>query len=314
MEKFVKRLQNFCINRRDITRIELYFVERIKKKGENSYLFYSANLKKSVAKEIRNIFLKKTMSYLEYEMKEFNPVVFENEVCEYLDLRSIDEYQIIENQLLDEQNRHPISDKDFSYSNINFLYIKMHTEESSLTLFKRYSAYKKLEKHLILQIVEDAFNKLEDNKLAIIEDSVDLIAFDESLVIFNRYSFELILSYKDHYIEKREQALNTIKNSNLISGFEKFYEDCQNQLRVARKFTDAVNKGNLAKVLENQESLPEAILDFNLELTITDDGKINYEDKSQLKDLVTLLSDGFARTIIGKRNVSIESATDLNEK
>ena len=110
-----------------------------------------------------------------------------------------------------------------------------------------------------MRIFNDNFSKIKE-KIFQFDNMVDFIVInDKDIIIFNRYSFELITNYNDNYIINLRNALSIIECSDLIDNIEQFKEDCLNSKRIAKQFTKAMQQNSISLILSNLNKVGEAI-------------------------------------------------------
>lgn len=291
------------IESNDIGTSHLYFIESTRKKTLPPYLTYEARLSNDLKNNINSDFFKKIVSLIsDSSFVPFNPVGSADNTVECIDVNDVNEYSILTSDVHTGQNILEIT-KDYSFGNVKCQLYTIAKGDSTIYIFKRYSNYKKLEKGLIMHFINDMYEKVNSN-IAVMDDNIDVIMFDGQIYIFSRWAFETIMNYRTNYFSTMEKAVNDIGNSKLIDGFEQFKIDCTDKLIIAKKITHAVNKGNLQKVLQNKKELLYGITYFGLDIKIKN-GMVVYEHFDQLPNFVTLLSDGFAETMM-KRKIAID--------
>ena len=134
-----------------------------------------------------------------------------------------------------------------------------------------------------------------------IDNLIDFILIgDVNFVIMNRYSFEIITNYKDNYTKNLDNALKDIEQSQIIDNIEQFKEDCRESIKIAKQFTKAMQENSINFVLNHKEKFSAAIKEAQLPINFQND-KFIYDNKEQLSILVALLSDKYAKTLIGER-------------
>lgn len=267
-------------------------------KHNMNYSFLGCSIDDDTQKEIFKL-LKSTIKHIinENEVVEFNPVGREDGTIEELNISDVEGLRNII-KMRDNTNNFTRDLNDLGNINAYLLEIKMG--EENLKVFRRYSKSKSLSKGMLLKVLSDQFTKINENIFQI-DNIVDFIVInDETIIVFNRYSFELITNYKDNYFDNLDLALLEIENSNLINNIEQFKEDCKESTRIAKQFTKAMQESSINLILEHINEVSDAIYEAQLPIEFMDN-KFKYENKEQLSILVALLSDKYAKTLIGKR-------------
>lgn len=272
-------------------------LQLIHKNGMN-YSFLQSNINDKTQKEIADELIKATLGIIkENELSEFNPIGKDDLTVEIINVSAVEGLKkIIDMRKLQANFVEEIEE----LRDINAYLLEVKNGQESLKIFRRYSKSKSLSKGMILQVVSKQFTKIEENIFQI-DNIIDFIGInDEIVIVFNRYPFEVITNYKDNYFINLDKALDEISESNLISNMEQFAEDCKESTKIAKQFTKAMQDNSINLILEHISEVSQAINEAGLPIEFIDN-KFKYEGKEQLSILVALLSDKYAKTLIGKR-------------
>lgn len=295
-------------------------LELIIKNSKNAmdYSFFHASIHNDSQKEILSMLKGTLLRVIEdSNLEEFNPMGKDDLTIEKINISHVDGLNEIINLRKDTNNfitnfkalRKDIN--DFSSSSddtnnssdlkaISAYLIEIKNGNDNLKIFRRYSKTKSLSKGILLQMFSEQFSKLDENIFQI-DNIIDFIVVNDSeVIVFNRYPFELITNYKDNYLKTLDTALDRISQSNLIHNMEQFIIDCHQSTRIAKQFTKAMQKDSINLILKNIDAVPSVINEADLPIAFIDN-QFHYESKEQLSILVALLSDKFARTLIGKK-------------
>ncbi|NFK66475.1 DUF4868 domain-containing protein [Clostridium botulinum] len=267
-------------------------------KENKDYFFLQAGIDDKVQKTIFKLLKDEILSIIRNnELVEFDAVGKQDDTIEKINVSDVDGYLILKNERNDNTN---FAENLKILKEINFYLLEIINENSNIKIFRRYSKSKSLSKGIILKALESNFDRIKENIFQI-DNIVDFIVInDEIIVVFNRYAFEIITNYKDNYIENLESALNKISSSNLINNMDQFKEDCKNSMRIAKQFTKAMQESSISLILSNLEHVGDAIREAELPIEFINN-KFQYESREQLSILVALLSDRYAKTLIGNR-------------
>lgn len=272
----------------------------VNKKNKNLHNFLKMELSDTVQENIFELTYKNLMSIVNSnELVEFDPVSKEDYTIEYLESNSIKEYSTLINNMGTTSN---YVDSINSLNNkINFYITEFKNKSgNNIKIFRRYLKNKSLSKGFLGKILDKKFDKIESNIFQI-DESIDFISIDDSiLIIFNRYSFEVITGYTTNYMENLDKALQEIKNSNLINNIDQFCNDCKDSVKIAKKFTKAMDNNSISLILKNIDNIDIVLKEAELSIRFINN-KFEYTGKEDLHELVKLLSDEYAKTIIGKR-------------
>lgn len=289
-QELIEKINEF---NEDNTTIEFY----IANKG-NEYTLYRCQIDENVNREIFSMLKIQTLSLINNnELNEFNPIGKEDGTIELLDAQCVEGFININNCIDNDEN---ICDTIDELGDINFYVLNIRNGNDNIKVFRRYSKSKSLSRGILMSIFGNTFDKIQENVFQI-DNIIDFISINQQdIVVFNRYSFEIITNYKDYYTNNLNNALNTIEQNNIINGIENFKIDCTNSTKIAKQFTKAMNNNSINLILAHPERFNDAIRQANLPIEFLN-GQFIYEGKEQLSILVELLTDRYARTLIGQR-------------
>ncbi len=266
-------------------------------KNRTQYSFYPTPLEDGIQEGLKGFITSSLMDILDNNSLEpFNLTGKPDYTIEYIAVEDVANYVDLNNCYNNPENE--IDSLDIETINAYLIHLESSDGQSNLKIFRRYSKSKSLSKGFRLIRKNNIFDKLVDN-IFIVDDNIDFIVLnDETIIIINRYAFEIITNYKDNYLESLNNALQEIENSNLIGNIELFKEHCRNSMRIAKQFTRAMNNNSISMIKNNPQKVSQAIIDAQLPITF-ENNQFVYDSKEQLAFLVALLSDEYARTLIG---------------
>ena len=291
-------------SRKDID-VRLYFT---RKKNNNTYISYSPSISPDLQSDLLGIVKTALHDVKDKEQRTFNPIgslddCIEN--CKVSDVANIEE--ILFSTSEDFVVRKPLTVNEISKLSFYCLKITITYENDvdnpeELVVFRRVKKFNRLKKGIIGQFIEGDFEKLQSDLLGIDSD-IDVVIFNDDVLVINHISLERIFSLRDQYIDKATHTLDIVKGANKISNFEQFREDCLNDGRVIRALTKILDdEARIQQCFENFDNVIEVVNIFELDIRFeVDNNALIYEDKSQLLDITRLIRDSFYRTLINKR-------------
>ncbi|MCR3760434.1 DUF4868 domain-containing protein [Clostridium felsineum] len=267
-------------------------------KNNKNYFFIEAEIDNAIQKELFELLQDSILKIVSCnDLVEFNVVGHQDDTIELIRADDVDGYSVL---IADMKERNNLAENIIELGEINFYLLEINRGNDNIKIFRRYSKAKSLSKGLLFKSISSKLSKIDGNIFQV-DNIIDFIVFnDTEIIIFNRYSFEVITNYRDNYIENLNRALEEIDNSELINNMEKFEEDCKSSIRIAKQFTKAMQENSINLILNNPEAIKEAIKEADLPIDFTNN-KFQYESREQLSILVALLSDKYAKTLIGKR-------------
>lgn len=310
MEVFAGRRDDNCMDINEIVGrlnqiqprnvdLRLYFTN---KRYNNTYISYSPGVAETLQSDLISIVTEALTEVDEAEQRPFNPIGSIEGCIENCSVNEVANFQEIVNSLNEEVViRRPITPEEISKLNFYCLKIVFDNQEE-LFIFRRVTKFNRLTRGLIGQFVEGDFEKLNPNLLGI-DRNLDVVVYQDEVLILNHISLERIFSIHDQYQEKASQTLEIVERANRITNFDQFKEDCLSDARVTRALTKILNEEDrINRCFENFENVIHVVDIFGLEIEFEEENSVLvYEDKSQLLDITRLIRDSFYRTIINNR-------------
>lgn len=284
--------------------LRLYFTKKV---GEG-YKTYSPSIETEIFEELLNLIKENLSKFNNHEQVYFSPVGYKEGTIEVCNTNYISKYDQLIDLFYNEDLiiRDMLSEEDVN--SLNFYTIKItyfddiENINKDILVFRRITKFRKLSKSgMFGSIKNNSFNKIDDSLIGL-DGDVDLIVKDGQILILNHVSLERIFSLNSQYLENAQNAIDIIKKAGRISPFDEFEEDCLNDRRVTRILTKMLSEDdNLDNCFENFENVVDVIDIFELKINIDNTGEkgiIQYEDKSQLMDVIRLVRDSYYRSII----------------
>lgn len=282
-----------------------YFTQKV---DNERYSSFSPSISKELSKSLINIIIK-NISNIEgiedMEQVNFNPVGHRDETLEIANIKDISNYNYIINSYEEKNVSRSIETKDII--KLSFYCFKIRFEnDDEILFFRRVSKFKKLSKTGIMGYVKNNSFKQIDGNILGLDGDVDIIVYDNQLLILNHISLERIFSINDKYVEKAKTTLKIIKKSDRIYNFRQFEEDCMNDLRVIRMLTKLLNEETIIDNCFGEfKNVKQVISIFELEINIKKIKKgtenremIVYENKEQLVDIIRIVRDSYYKSLI----------------
>ncbi|MDU1112042.1 Kiwa anti-phage protein KwaB-like domain-containing protein [Clostridium perfringens] len=291
------------ILKKEDTTTRLYFTQ---KRGIR-YLSYSPEIEGDLQKTLKEFIIKYLSDYKNIEQIEFSPLGYREETLETCDIEYISNFESVINSYKEETVSRDLPAGIINKLNFYCLVIEFSEDEENkvIRFFRRVTKFKRLAtKGIMGSIKGNRFSRLEASLLGI-DGDIDIITFENSVLILNHISLERIFSISDQYLEKAQDAIDIIREADRITNFDQFEEDALNDGRITRTLTKMLNEEErLEKCFENFTNVMNVIDLFNLEINIEKrDGvdKVVYEHKDQLMDIIRVVRDSYYTSIINNR-------------
>ncbi|MEA5008246.1 Kiwa anti-phage protein KwaB-like domain-containing protein [Clostridium tyrobutyricum] len=288
----------------DETELRLYFT---RKRGIR-YISYSPVIDDPLQIKLKKLIRDYLKDFISIEQVKFSPVGYKEETIETCNIDYINSYMDVIDSFNDcNVNREPIEDEIINELNFYCLVITDNRKGNNdkVMFFRRVTKFKKLSSKGVFGNIKDNKFKEIDTKLLGIDGNIDLVVYDDNVLILNHISLERIFSLAEQYLEKAQTAISFIRKSKRISNFDQFEEDCLNDRRITRTLTKMLTEENkLENCFENFPNVVNVIEIFELEIDIDKSGDIDrivYDNKEQLMDVIRLVRDSYYRSIINAR-------------
>ena len=194
-----------------------------------------------------------------------------------------------------------ISDeKKFDWGNVDYYIIEIEAQGKVLKLYRQFQKMKRLRKGIMLQTFSDELVRMDSDFIAI-DETVDILEWEEELLIFNHIALERIFGYRDLFEKKTKEAIGIIKNKDIFENIEEFQEACMRDGRIQKRFTNIMQNERLPLFFKNLNKVPKLVKDLNLHLEFSDNGKLLYTDRKQLYEITNLMNDAYFRSLLADR-------------
>lgn len=262
------------------------------------YISFLPQISTDVQDEILSAVLQNLSSQLGNAIVAYNPVGVADGEIEKLDKATIEKINAYCESITDET---VIKDMNtLKVDKIDFYCLEINLDGQAVFLFRQFHKLKRLRKGILTRIVNNELQITDSNFLGI-DEAVDIILFDDDVYLINHISLERIFKYRDEFLKKTNEALGELLTQNIISNIDQFTEDCRNDIRIMKRFTNIMTKERLPLFFDNYEKVPDIVGVLGLDIDFDEDGRLVYREKSQLFHIINLLSDAYFKSLIAER-------------
>lgn len=233
------------------------------------------------------------------EWIEYNPIGFREGTLEICDVDYVGNYDEVINSF-DSQN---IEIDPEMIERFSFYCVSIGEEKKNVKIFRRLTKFKKISTQGFLGIFQgNQLNRI-DSQILGIDGDIDLIVYNNEIMVLNHISLERIFKIEEQYEKKSKETMDCLRSTGKIENFDAFEEDCMNNLLTRRILTKMQNEDNdLSKCFDNFENIVKTIDMFDLSLnTNTSSKSIIYESKEQIKDILRLARDSYYRSLVQEK-------------
>lgn len=275
--------------------VRIFFSE---KRAADKYRTFMPQVSSDLQKKMLSLVLPPLIKSLELPVVQYNPVGVpdeENELIIPAQVSSVDTFKesLKPENLITEMNLIKIP-------KINFYCIEVSYQGKSAYLFRQFTKMSRLRKGILSQLVEDELKELNSDFLGI-DELTDMVLMGDVLLIINHISLERVFNYRDKFQEMTNQAIGRIVVEGKMANVEQFSEDCLNDVRIMKRFTDLMSKDRLPLFFDNYDRVPDIVNALELDIEFDDEGKMIYRDKSQLFHIIHLMSDAYFQSLLAAR-------------
>lgn len=274
---------------------ELYFCEKNKD-------VYEA-VCPEVSEEIFEILIQNAIDSItkrgQDEWIQYNPTGFREGTLEICDIDYVGNYNEVINSF-DSQNIEIDQEKIERFS---FYCVNIGEKTKNVKIFRRLTKFKKISAQGFLGIFKgNQLNRI-DSQILGIDGDIDLIVYNNEIMVLNHISLERIFKIEEQYEKKSKETMDCLRSTGKIENFDAFEEDCMNNLLTRRILTKMQSEDNdLSKCFDKFENIVKTIDMFNLSLNINTNSKsIIYESKDQITDILRLARDLYYRSLVQEK-------------
>lgn len=275
--------------------LRVFFSE---KRTTGKYRTFMPQASNELQKKMLSLVLTPLIKALELPVVEYNPVGVldeENELIVPTQVACVGAFKesLAPENLVTEMNLIKIS-------KISFYCLEVTYQEKKVYIFRQFTKMKRIRKGILSQLVNDELRELNSDFLGI-DELTDMVLMDDTLLILNHISLERIFNYRDKFQEMTNQAIGRIVVEGRMANVEQFSEDCLNDVRIMKRFTDIMSKDRLPLFFDNYDRVPDIVKALELDIEFDNEGKMIYRDKSQLFHIIHLMSDAYFQSLLSAR-------------
>lgn len=275
--------------------LRVFFSE---KRTTEKYRTFMPQASNELQKKMLSLVLTPLIKALELPVVEYNPVGVldeENELIVPTQVACVGAFKesLAPENLVTEMNLIKIS-------KISFYCLEVTYQEKKVYIFRQFTKMKRIRKGILSQLVNDELRELNSDFLGI-DELTDMVLMDDTLLILNHISLERIFNYRDKFQELTNQAIGRIVVEGRMANVEQFSEDCLNDVRIMKRFTDIMSKDRLPLFFDNYDRVPDIVKALELDIEFDNEGKMIYRDKSQLFHIIHLMSDAYFQSLLSAR-------------
>ncbi len=278
--------------------VKIYF-SRKSNSSISKYITHNPSISEAVQAELFNTIFPYVDKQLDsLKLVDYNPLGVLDGELEIISTEEIPLFQDFLNSITEENINKEMD--SLRIEKIDFYCIEISYDGKTVYMFRQFQKLKKLRQGFLTRIIDNELNVIDNDFLGI-DELIDMIVFEGKIYLFNHISLERVFSYRDEFLKKTNEALGEILTKNVISNIEQFADDCRNDIRIMKRFTNIMTKERLPLFFDNYDKVPEIVAELELDLDFDEEGKMIYKERSQLFHIINLLSDAYFKSLLAQR-------------
>lgn len=283
--------------------IDLFFTE----KSVHGYSSFQADINagaggRQVIENIKNL-VSGTIQRINtehFDTVQYNPTGVVDGTLEVTNHDYVESY----NEIMDSYNDVETENLEENADNLTFYTLFFRVNDQEVKIMRRVSKFKRLSsKGVIATFTGNAINSI-DSKMIGIDGAVDLIDYNDEILVINHISIERIFNMDNKFSETATTMLQQLSNNDKIGNFNTFEEDCLNDKRIQKTLTKMASEEiDWEHCLDRFENVVNIIDTFDLDIDYqrAPQEQVNYDNKGQLMDFVRLIRDAYYKTMINEQ-------------
>lgn len=296
IEQLRRDLEN--VNTEENNSVILYFVE----KRRNGVTPFAPELSRQIKENIKTMYENTLRNNLfNLEQVAFNPAGMIEDTIEVSNLELGHAIAFI-NEIFNDPARQDMKEMDLQsvkFYIIEFNYTDEDGENRSFQIYNKFYKYNKLESGFKGFFTGNRFQAFDETIIGV-DNKIDLLVYNNELLILNRASLQNIFNMRDFFIEQATMILERIRENDRINNFDQFRTECLEDRNLTKRFTKLLeDEGAIYGFFANYGNLPNVIEELDLEIELDDNLNINYRGGYQERlDIFKCIADKFFRTLM----------------
>lgn len=281
----IKKIKSYI---KDSQHTNVYFCQY-----NGDYISYCPTIKKEVIHELKEITQNRLDTIEDLTRENYNPA---GALDDTVEICPLDEYQEVQ-QLINSFSKPVIG--TLTPEDVSFYVFEFISTDTHIYAVRRHNKMKSIRRGFMGKIQESHFSKVKKEKIYGIDDQIDLVITDDKILVINHTSFERIFNIADEFIERAKSVLNDEKLKKQVIHFDHFQSDILSNMNYVKRVAKLHNKENTFLFLNAPDKVRTVIDNLELDIRIEENGKYNYQNKTQLGEFINLMQDSYYETLIG---------------
>lgn len=281
---------NEVINLQPFNEIILHVCKYDKK--NQKYISFTPQISHNVVKGIEKIILNYLSLFIDFDMVSYNPIGALDKTIETADVNYSESISSLLCELENPRTGQVIP-KD-----VEFLVYEINLNNNKIYFFRRHQKGKSLRQGLIAQLLNNEYDKIDEQDVLFLDDKIDFLILEEEIIIIQHIAFERIFQLEDDFFKSAQKVLEKQSFKDNIENYDLFKEEMLSNKSFTRRLAKLEEKNSADLFIQKIEKTKEVIKKFNLDIEVKNE-KLVYSEKSQLGDFVNFMQDAYYLTLIG---------------
>lgn len=208
------------------------------------------------------------------------------------------------NEIMNSYNDTETENLEENADRLTFYTLFFRVKNQEVKIMRRVSKFKRLSSRgIIATFMGNTINSI-DSKMIGIDGAVDLIDYNDEILVINHIALERIFNMDNKFSETATSMLKQLSKNTKIGNFNTFEEDCLNDKRIQKTLTKMASEEiDWEHCLDKFENVVNIIDTFDLDIDYqrAPQEQVNYDNKGQLMDFVRLIRDAYYKTMINEQ-------------
>lgn len=296
----IKKTIDFINDKSNPINVGLYLIYFTKK--NRNVKIISLSIDKSIQEDLTEITIDRLRDNLDVEQVPYDIIGDPGE--NKLEIESKHIYSDSINNVVEKiKSPYRYDDPQFVSSGFQYFIYDFYSqkENRSVFAFRKINKFQRFKKGIMGYASNGEFKKLEEPNLLATDKSIDVVIDDDDIAILRHSSFELIFNLNQQFLISAKKFLNNELFSDKIVNFDKLKKDALENKSIIKRIAKDTHDNDYTLFLKNIDKVKDVIGKRNLKIKISDDSKVIYEDKKQLKSFIDFMKDAYYVTSIGDK-------------
>jgi len=291
---------------------QIFFILRNRKNHHINYEVKRSRATKEVLQNFKEVLIKKLTFFCKKQdlnITDYDPNFLPDRTSiEIIQNDKIPEYNQLIDLMSSPENLDYFDKIDSDFIKSIWAYsVGIPIGNQSIYYFRKYSQGKVITKGGFINLFYSSglLSKIDDDVLYF-DDNIDSVSINSYMIILQKTLFEQIFSFTDKYESLADTFLNYLKQSNLLSDFDKVADICKSDPQKIKKLASILLQDiDVLKIDYNK--IKNVARRWNVELKFDDSSKKIIVEQSNVWNFLKLLGDDFLGSPLTQFKYEVQS-------